>query len=167
MIEQNDDFYTIKTEGGLLEVTKSELAATNISRLSQTQYHTLENNLSILGEVHHVDLTNKTVTLEHNNRRYTFQISSALDQLVSTIVKSSAQENRDLTIKSSMPGLVLEVMVEEDQTIEEGQPVMILEAMKMENVIKAKFAGKLKKIHCVKGDAIDKNQLLIEFYPEA
>jgi len=61
-----------------------------------------------------------------------------------------------------MPGLVLDVLVENGQEIEEGQPVMVLEAMKMENVIKSKFAGRIKEVHCAKGDAIDKNQLLIE-----
>jgi len=167
MLGQSDDIYKISTESGELELSKKELGESNISRLSKNQYHILADGQSILGEVHHVDLNLKTVTIEHNSRLYTFHLESALDQQVATIKKSSAQKNHDLSIKSSMPGLVLDVLIEQEESIEEGQPVMILEAMKMENVIKAKFSGTIKKIHCAKGDAIDKGQLLIEFHPKA
>jgi biotin carboxyl carrier protein len=38
----------------------------------------------------------------------------------------------------------------------------VLEAMKMENVIKAVADGKVKTIHTVVGNAVEKSQLLIE-----
>jgi len=167
MIDQSDEVFKISTESGTLDLSVKAVAESDISRLSEKSYHILDGDQSILGNVHHIDIDEKIVTIEHNNKLYTYQISSALDQHVATIQKSSAQKNRDTSIKSSMPGLVLDVLVKEEDTIEEGQPIMILEAMKMENVINAKFSGTIKKIHCAKGDAIDKNQLLVEFHSEA
>jgi biotin carboxyl carrier protein len=40
---------------------------------------------------------------------------------------------------------------------------MILEAMKMENVIKASGQGIVKKLNVIKGQSVEKNQILIEF----
>jgi biotin carboxyl carrier protein len=39
----------------------------------------------------------------------------------------------------------------------------LLEAMKMENIIKSPTEGVIKKIHAIKGNAVEKNQLLISF----
>ena len=62
-----------------------------------------------------------------------------------------------------MPGLVLEIRVEIGQSIKEGDPVIVLEAMKMENVLKSPGDAVVKGIAVSKGDAIDKNTLLISF----
>lgn len=167
MVEKHSNNYKITTENGQVELTKDDLIQANLTRLNKDLYHILEDGSSIQGQVRDIDLQSKTVSIEHDNRLYTFDISTALDEQVVNIQKSSAQKNRDLSIKSSMPGLVLDLMVKEEDTVEEGDAVMILEAMKMENVIKTKFSGVIKKIHCEKGQSIEKNQLLIEFYPEA
>jgi len=162
MNHKGKDDYTVESENGVIDINSEDLTSLDISRLSDVDYHIIQDGSSVLAKIKKVDLDTKQVSLEHNNRIYTYSIATSLDHHVTTIRKSSAQKNQDLTIKSSMPGLVLDVLVENGQDIEKGQPVMVLEAMKMENVIKSKFAGRIKKVHCVKGDAIDKNQLLIE-----
>jgi biotin carboxyl carrier protein len=60
-----------------------------------------------------------------------------------------------------MPGLVLNVMVEEGQKIKKGDAILVLEAMKMENILKATSEGEVKKILVKKGDKIEKNQVLV------
>jgi biotin carboxyl carrier protein len=62
-----------------------------------------------------------------------------------------------------MPGLVLNIMAEEGQSVEKDTPLIILEAMKMENVIKSPAQGVVKKINAIKGQAVEKNAVLIEF----
>jgi biotin carboxyl carrier protein len=52
--------------------------------------------------------------------------------------------------------------VEAGQEVEEGTPLLILEAMKMENVIKAPGTGVVKNVNVSKGEAVEKNHLLIE-----
>ena len=74
---------------------------------------------------------------------------------------SSKKEVKEL--KAPMPGLVLEVLVEVGQEIEEGDALIVLEAMKMENILKAPSKAKIKSIEVDKGQALDKNAILIKF----
>ncbi len=62
-----------------------------------------------------------------------------------------------------MPGLLLDIKVQEGQEVQKGEILLILEAMKMENVIKAPTDARIKHIKVQKGQTVEKNQLLIEF----
>ncbi|MNR65826.1 2-oxoglutarate carboxylase large subunit [compost metagenome] len=66
-------------------------------------------------------------------------------------------------IKAPMPGLVLNVMVQEGQEVGKGDNLLVLEAMKMENIIKSPDSGIVKKILITKGDKVEKNEVLIQF----
>ena len=48
-------------------------------------------------------------------------------------------------------------------TIKKGEPLVVLEAMKMENILKAIADVTIKKISIEKGNAVEKNQVLIMF----
>ena len=61
-----------------------------------------------------------------------------------------------------MPGLILDVLVSAGDTVAKDDPLIILEAMKMENVLKSAGDGVVKSIEVAKGQAVDKNQILIE-----
>lgn len=65
-------------------------------------------------------------------------------------------------VRAPMPGLVLDVLVEEGEDVEAEQGLLVLEAMKMENELKAPAAGVVRTIHTTSGDAVDKDALLIE-----
>ena len=66
-------------------------------------------------------------------------------------------------ILAPMPGLILEINIRVGQEIKENDTLLILEAMKMENIITSPRHGIIKSITINKGDAVQKNQLLIEF----
>lgn len=57
-------------------------------------------------------------------------------------------------VKSVMPGVVVELLVDAGQTVEAGQPLLILEAMKMQNEIDAPAAGVVREVHVAKGEAV-------------
>ncbi len=57
-------------------------------------------------------------------------------------------------LKSVMPGVVVEVLVEVGATVEAGQPLLILEAMKMQNEIRAGVAGVVEQVHVTAGAAV-------------
>lgn len=65
-----------------------------------------------------------------------------------------------LIIRSPMPGLILDVLVEEGTRVEKGQTVVILESMKMENELRAGRDGVVTRVHVSKGDSVEKNQEL-------
>lgn len=73
------------------------------------------------------------------------------------------------TIKSVMPGVIVELHVAEGDEVQEGQSLLILEAMKMQNEIGAPSAGRIKRIHVAAGEAVGAGAPLIELeaLPEA
>ena len=68
----------------------------------------------------------------------------------------------DKTIKAPMPGLVLKAVINPGDNIKKGAALVIIEAMKMENIIKSPFDGRVKEIHVTAGQAVDKNDKLVE-----
>ena len=61
-----------------------------------------------------------------------------------------------------MPGRVVEVTVTVGDAVEDGQPLAIIEAMKMENVIRAERAGKVKAVHVAEGDNLAVDTVILE-----
>lgn len=70
---------------------------------------------------------------------------------------------KDTTIKSPMPGRIVKVMVSAGDEVNAGDPLLVVEAMKMENEIKAKQAGKIAEIHVVAGATVEANGKLVTF----
>jgi glutaconyl-CoA/methylmalonyl-CoA decarboxylase subunit gamma len=65
------------------------------------------------------------------------------------------------TIKSPLPGVILEILVKAGDTVKMGQKLLVLEAMKMENNIEADKAGRIVSIEKHKGDAVMEGDVLI------
>ena len=65
------------------------------------------------------------------------------------------------SIKSPLPGVILDVYVKEGDTVKMGQKLLMLEAMKMENNIEADKAGKVVSIAKGKGDSVMEGDVLI------
>lgn len=66
------------------------------------------------------------------------------------------------SLSASMPGVVLEVLVAENDPVERGQTLVLLEAMKMELRVTAPHAGRVQKVHCAVGAVVERGQLLVE-----
>ncbi len=66
-------------------------------------------------------------------------------------------------VRAPMPGLVVKVDVEPGQEVEPGQGVVIVEAMKMENELTSEVGGRVATVHVTEGQAVDKDDILIEF----
>ena len=65
------------------------------------------------------------------------------------------------TIKSPLPGVILELFVKEGDIVKIGQRLLVLEAMKMENNIEADKPGKVISISKQKGDSVMEGDVLI------
>ena len=65
------------------------------------------------------------------------------------------------SIKSPLPGVILDVFVREGDEVKMGQKLLMLEAMKMENNIEADKAGKVVQILKGKGDNVMEGDVLI------
>ncbi len=69
----------------------------------------------------------------------------------------------DKLLKSPMPGRVVKVMVAPGDEVAAGQPVLVVEAMKMENELKAKVAGKVTEVFVKAGEPVEANAKLVAF----
>jgi len=58
------------------------------------------------------------------------------------------------SIKSPLPGIIIDVLVNVGDSVKKGQVVVMLEAMKMENAINATQDGVVKEVKVAKGDSV-------------
>jgi len=65
-------------------------------------------------------------------------------------------------VTTSMPGVIVDVLVNENDTVNAGDGLFITEAMKMETEVQAPVSGTIKKIHISKGDSVNPDETLIE-----
>jgi biotin carboxyl carrier protein len=65
------------------------------------------------------------------------------------------------SIKSPLPGVILDIYVREGDTVKIGQKLIMLEAMKMENNINADKEGRVASIKVSKGDSVMEGDILI------
>lgn len=65
-------------------------------------------------------------------------------------------------MEAPMPGVITKVMVEVGAEVEKGQPLVALEAMKMEHMIRAPRAGKVKRIAASPGQMVQAGVALVE-----
>ncbi len=65
-------------------------------------------------------------------------------------------------IVAPLPGTVVALLAEEGAVLEKGAPVLTLEVMKMEQTLRAPFAGTLKRLKCKVGDIVQEGVELAE-----
>ena len=130
--------------------------------MSDGRYHVLRDNISYHAEILHTDYNTKSFTIKVNGSVYEVQLADQYDQLVNRLGLTVVSQLKIREVRAPMPGLVLDISVEAGQRVQKGDPLLILEAMKMENVLKSPGDGVVKKIHVARGEAVEKNFLLIE-----
>jgi biotin carboxyl carrier protein len=126
------------------------------------RFNILYNNRSYSAVVLSADYENKSFAVRIDSHTFNLNVKDRFDLLAEQLgfsVKSSKKANE---IKAPMPGMVLSVLVSEGQEVKMGESVLILEAMKMENVIKAPADCTVKHVKVKQGNAVEKNQVLIE-----
>lgn len=142
----------VKTEVSLAKVDEDQVAVTSADQLTTTHVECLA-----------VDRETQQVTLRINGNTYEVTVKSDFDKLLERLGMGLGSSATLSQIKAPMPGMVLDVMVTPGQTVQKDEPLLILEAMKMENVIKSPRDGEIDSVGVVKGSAIEKNTLLVEF----
>jgi 3-methylcrotonyl-CoA carboxylase alpha subunit len=68
-------------------------------------------------------------------------------------------------IVAPLPGTVVAVLAEEGAKLEKGAAILTLEVMKMEQTLRAPFAGVLKAVKCKVGDIVQEGMELAEVEP--
>ena len=152
----------IRLEGDTVHVNENQVEVSK-AQLTELRSHWIVNGKSMNVELVQVNTTTKEFTVKVNNKPYTLQLKDRYDDLLKSLGMEAVGEKKMREIKAPMPGMVLNVLVKEGDMVEKDTPILILEAMKMENVIKSAASAVVKKVCAVKGVAVEKNAVLVEF----
>ena len=156
--------YKIRVNGGKeFAIDKKSLKDFDAVKTDDYQFHILNDHTSVKAKILKADFNHKTYHIKVNNTSYEVVIKDELDQLINDMGFTVGAQKQVNEVKAPMPGLILEINVEQGQEVEEDDSLLILEAMKMENVITAPRSGIIKSIKVNQADTVDKNTLLIEF----
>lgn len=131
--------------------------------INKTFFHVLKDNKSYNVEIVNHNAVEKSFQIKVNQTIYNLNVKDKYDELLHQLGLDKVMVNKVSNIKAPMPGLVLNILVEEGQEIKKGDALIVLEAMKMENILKSPADGKVKKVTVKKGIAVEKGQILIEF----
>ncbi|RZK50824.1 MAG: acetyl-CoA carboxylase biotin carboxyl carrier protein subunit [Pedobacter sp.] len=131
--------------------------------LNEHSKHVIYNNKSYNLELVQLNREEKTAVIKVNGNIYSVSVKDQFDQLLKQLGMDNLSANKVQQIKAPMPGLVLQVLVVENQEVKKGDNLLVLEAMKMENMLKSPSDGIIKKILIQGGDKVEKNQILIQF----
>jgi biotin carboxyl carrier protein len=142
------------------DVNGKEVIIDAISPAKNTM-HLLYNSRSYNVELIEYRQDEKIAVVKVNNSTYEIKLKDETDDLLEKL-GIGQKINKIAQVKAPMPGKVLEILVKEGDTVNKGDSLIVLEAMKMENIIKAVGTAVVKKVHATKGNAVEKNQVLIE-----
>lgn len=110
-----------------------------------------------------VEREEKEAILKVDGQIVELGIKNETDLLLERLGMNISSKKEVKELKAPMPGLVLDILVSPGDDISEGDALIVLEAMKMENILKAPSVAKVKSIEVEKGQALDKNAILIKF----
>lgn len=146
-----------------IDITKDAALALDTIETAPSKFHILQNNNSFKAEITEGNFKERAYQVKVNNNTYNINILNDLDVLIKQMGFEIGATKMVNDIKAPMPGLILDIIAKVGQEVKEDDALLILEAMKMENVLTSPRDGVIKSISVTKGDAVDKNQLLIEF----
>lgn len=108
-------------------------------------------------ELHIMPQGNSIYAVMVNGRHLIAQVEKNCDK-----PKKRQEQVNQGAINAPMPGMVVDVLVEEGQQVENGEPLIVLESMKMQMQLRAPFSGQVCKVAVGKKDQVEKGMLLVQ-----
>ncbi len=102
-----------------------------------------------------------TYQVQLRGRLYSVNVMDERALLLGSRRGGGFTDSGEVSIKSPMPGLVVDVPVSEGDEVTKGQTVVILESMKMQNELKAPREGTVQRIGVEPGQSVEQNKVLV------
>jgi 3-methylcrotonyl-CoA carboxylase alpha subunit len=79
------------------------------------------------------------------------------------VTQYEAIASAEASVRSPLPGKIIDLRVKAGDTVSKGQPLLVLEAMKMEHTLAAPTDGKIKSVRYAVGEQVAEGAELVEF----
>lgn len=135
-----------------------EPRAVDYMKISDSLYSVIIDNASFEVVVELADGDYNVLMLGEN---YQVNVLDERQQRLARASEGFGVAQGEFNLKSPMPGLIVDVRVQEGQVIDKGHSLIVLESMKMENELKAPRAGTITRIHVRKGESVEQNKVLV------
>lgn len=145
------------------EFSLKEISETDLIKTGDQSYHLISNNSSVQMRIEHSDFNERTCLVWIDGERFRVQVSRPIDLFIEQMGFDHGDGDKVDKVTAPMPGLLLDIYVEEGQEVEKDTPLLVLEAMKMENVLLSPRKGIIAGIHKAKGASVEKGSELISF----
>ena len=162
-ITGKQSFDVTPTEGKSEGLLNGDFYSLDIEKVDAQTWHILKDNMSYYVQWIERNDEAKTYTLKVNGSLIILEAKNEFDILLEKMGMANVGSAKVSKLKAPMPGKVLDVLVTVGQEVVKGDGLVILEAMKMENVLKADGVGVVKSVNVSIGEAVEKNNVLIEF----
>lgn len=161
VVTVNGERTEVTLDGGAAEVNGSTAPA-HVSDVEGTPVKLV----TIGDEVHRVVVrrgeTRGRYSLSIDGHRYDVEALDERTHAIRELSGASAAPSGPAPLKAPMPGLVVRVSVAVGDTVTAGQGLVAIEAMKMENELRCVAGGRVKALHAVVGQPVEKGALLVE-----
>jgi biotin carboxyl carrier protein len=115
-------------------------------------------NVDVNGQAFSVETEKPLKATKSAIRPITRSVESTVSAPSTTVSKPAATVSKPSSggesVKSPLPGVILDVAVKPGDVVKTGQKLFVLEAMKMENIISSDKDGKIIEIKVQKGDSV-------------
>ncbi len=101
--------------------------------------------------------------IAHNGTQLEAMVFSPLGARLHQLMPYKAPPDLSKFLLSPMPGLLVDIVVQEGQKVQAGEKLAVIEAMKMENVLLAAQDGVVGKLVAGKGESLSVDQVILEF----
>ena len=130
-----------------------------------------EFKITVHGETYDIHVTGASPTSD-TERRFYMTVDGVPEEIslesLGEFQKDSSgggkrgKASKEGHVTTTMPGNIVDVLVNEGDEVSAGDPVLIIEAMKMETEVKASSSGKVTAVHIKKGDRVTPGEVLVE-----
>lgn len=132
----------------------------DIQEIGNNRYQIIVNNQPFIASIAQ---SNDQLVIIIDHHLYFVETKEASQELLDKVGINQNSLKKTSLLKAPMPGLIVDILVNEGAEIYTGQALVVLKAMKMENIIKAPHDGVIKRIFVRKDQKIDKDSVILQF----
>ena len=148
----------------VIKVNDKNYAIESHSRLNDIAIEGTVNGQAFVAQVERGSVKNPLVLqIQHHGLRVEALVISPPMADLYRLMPYKPPADMSRFVLSPMPGLLVEVCVNQGQKVQAGERVAVIEAMKMENVLFAAQDGVVKSVQATKGDSLSVDQVIVEF----